>query len=239
MPALNRGFSLTWLGHSTFKLVTRGAKIVLLDPWVENNPACPKELKTFDKIDIMAISHGHGDHMGDAVTLGKKFKPTVVCGFEIGEYLQKKGIANPMQMGKGGTVEAGGVRFTMVHAIHSSGIEDGAQIVNGGEPCGFVITLEDGTRVYHAGDTGVMPDFALIGEIYAPEIVLLPIGDLYTMGPREAAFAARMLKPKWIVPMHYGTFPALTGTPDALREEMKKLGVSAEVVALRPGETLS
>jgi L-ascorbate metabolism protein UlaG (beta-lactamase superfamily) len=239
MPALNRGFSLTWLGHSTFKLVTRGAKTVLLDPWVENNPACPKELKTFDKIDIMTISHGHGDHMGDAITLGKKFKPTVVCNYEIHAYLQKKGIANTSPMNKSGTQEVGGLRFTMVHAVHSSGIEDGAQMIYGGEPCGFVITLEDGTRLYHAGDTGLIPDFALVAEVYAPEIVLMPIGDLYTMGPREAAVAARLLKPKWIVPMHYGTFPALTGNPDALREELKKQGVSAEVVALRPGETLS
>lgn len=239
MPALNRGFSLTWLGHSTFKLVTRGAKTVLLDPWVENNPACPKELKTFDKIDVITISHGHGDHMGDAVTLGKKFKPTVICNYEIHLYLQKKGVAGTSPMNKGGTQEVDGLRFTMVHAAHSSGIEDGGQMIYGGEPCGFVITLEDGTRIYHAGDTGLIPDFALVGELYQPEIVLLPIGDLYTMGPREAAVAARLLKPKVIVPMHYGTFPALTGNPDALRAELKKQNVTAEVVALRPGDTLS
>jgi L-ascorbate metabolism protein UlaG (beta-lactamase superfamily) len=239
MPALNRGFSLTWLGHSTFKLVTRGARTVLLDPWVENNPACPKDLKTFDKIDIITISHGHGDHMGDAVTLAKKFKPTVVCNYEIHGYLQKKGVANTSPMNKGGTQEVGGLRFTMVHAVHSSGIEDGGQMVYGGEPCGIVITLEDGTRIYHAGDTGLIAEFALVAEVYQPEIVLLPIGDLYTMGPREAAVAARMLQPKIIVPMHHGTFPALTGHPDALREELVKQGVKAEIVALRPGETLS
>ena len=239
MPTLNRGFALTWLGHSTFKLVTRGARVVLMDPWVENNPACPKELKGFDKIDVMTISHGHGDHMADAVTLGKKFKPTVVCNYEIHLYLQRKGVANTSPMNKGGTQEHQGLRFTMVHAVHSSGIEDGGQIVYGGEPCGFVVTLEDGTRIYHAGDTGVIPDFELVRELYAPEIVLLPIGDLFTMGPREAALAARMLKPKWIVPIHHGTFPALTGNPDALREELKKLAVTSEVVALRPGETLS
>ena len=239
MPALNRGFSLTWLGHATFKLVTRGAKTVLLDPWVENNPACPKDLKSFDRIDIMTISHGHGDHMGDAVTLGKKFKPIVVCNYEIHAYLQKKGIATTSPMNKGGTQEVGGLRFTMVNACHSSGIEDGGQMIYGGEPCGFVITLEDGTRLYHVGDSGLLPDFALVAELYAPEIVLLPIGDLYTMGPREAALAARMLKPKWIVPMHHGTSPKLTGNPDTLRGELKKAGVSAEIVALRPGETLS
>lgn len=239
MANLNRGFALTWLGHNTFKLVTRGARTVLLDPWVEGNPACPREHKAFDKIDVMTISHGHGDHMSDAVTLGKKFKPAVICNYEIHLFLNRKGVANTMPMNKGGTQEAAGLRFTMVHAVHSSGIEDGGQVIYGGEPCGFVITLEDGTRVYHAGDTGVFADMALIGELYQPEIALLPIGDLYTMSPREAAVAARMLKPKWIVPCHYGTFPPLTGTPDLLREELKSQAVSAEVVALRPGEALA
>jgi len=239
MTMLNRGFALTWLGHNSFKLLSRGARTVLLDPWVEGNPACPKELRTFDRIDVMTISHGHGDHMADAVTLGKKFKPAIVCNYEIHLFLEKKGVSNTKPMNKGGTQEVAGLRFTMVHAVHSSGIEDGAQVVYGGEPCGYVITLEDGTRIYHAGDTAVMADMALIGELYAPEIALLPIGDLYTMGPREAAVAARLLKPRYIVPAHYGTFPALTGTPESLREELKKLGVECEVLALRPGETLS
>jgi len=127
----------------------------------------------------------------------------------------------------------------MTHAIHSSGIEDGGQMIYGGEPCGFVLTLEDGTRIYHAGDTGVFSDMALIGELYAPDVALLPIGDLYTMSPREAAVAARLLKPKYIVPAHYGTFPALTGTPEMLVEELKKQGVKSEVLALKPGESLT
>ena len=127
----------------------------------------------------------------------------------------------------------------MTHALHSSGIEDGGQVIYGGEPCGFVLTLEDGTRIYHAGDTGVFSDMALIGELYAPDVALLPIGDLFTMSPREAAVAARMLKPKFILPSHYGTFPALTGTPEMLVDEMKKLGVKSEVVALKPGEALT
>lgn len=239
MTSLNRGFSLTWLGHNSFKLVTRGGKTVLLDPWVESNPACPKDQKTFDRLDVMTISHGHGDHMGDAVTLGKKFKPTVICNYEIHLFLQKKGVANTSPMNKGGTQEQHGLRFTMVHAVHSSGIEDGGQVIYGGEACGFVIALEDGTKIYHAGDTAAHADMALIAELYQPEIALLPIGDLYTMSPREAAVAARLLQPKLIVPAHYGTFPALGGTPDQLRSELKKQGVSAEVVALRPGETLS
>ena len=239
MSIINRGFALTWLGHNSFKLVTRGAKTVLIDPWVEGNPATPKDQKTFDKLDVMTISHGHGDHMGDAVTLGKKLKPTVICNYEIHQYLTRKGVPNTSPMNKGGTLEVAGIKFTMVNATHSSGIEDGGQMIYGGEPCGYIITLEDGTRIYHAGDTAVMADMALIGEIYQPEIALLPIGDLYTMSPREAAYAARMLKPKYIVPAHYGTFPALTGTPELLREELDKLKVTTEVVVLRPGESLT
>ena len=239
MSIINRGFALTWLGHNSFKLVTRGAKTVLIDPWVEGNPATPKDQKTFDKLDVMTISHGHGDHMGDAVTLGKKLKPTVICNYEIHQYLTRKGVPNTSPMNKGGTQEAAGIKFTMVNATHSSGIEEGGQMIYGGEPCGYIITLEDGTRIYHAGDTAVMADMALIGEIYQPEIALLPIGDLYTMSPREAAYAARMLKPKYIVPAHYGTFPALTGTPEMLREELDKLKVTTEVVVLRPGESLT
>ena len=239
MPTLNRGFALTWLGHNSFKLVTRGARTVLLDPFVENNPSCPRELKQFEKLDVMSISHGHGDHMADAVTLGKKHKPTVVCNYEIHLFLQKKGVSNTSPMNKGGTQEVAGLKFTMVHATHSSGIEDGGQVVYGGEACGYVITLEDGTRIYHAGDTAAHADMAIIAELYAPEIALLPIGDLFTMSPREAALATRMLKPKYVVPCHYGTSPALTGTPEMLREELEKAHVRAEVVALRPGETLS
>ncbi len=238
MP-LHKGFSRTWLGHNSFKLVTRGARTVLLDPWVEGNPACPKELRTFEKLDVITISHGHGDHIGDVVTLAKKHKPVVVCNYEIHLWLQRKGVTTSAPMNKGGTQEAAGLRFTMVHAIHSSGIEDGGQVIYGGEPCGYVLTLEDGTRLYHAGDTAVHSDMALIGEIYRPDIALLPIGDLYTMSPREAAVAARLLKPKYIVPAHYGTFPALTGTPEMLREELQKQKVAAEVLVLRPGETLS
>jgi len=238
MPQLNRGFSLTWLGHSTFKLRTRGAKTLLIDPWVEGNPACPRDQKTLDAIDVMAITHGHGDHMADAVTLAKKFKPTIICNSEIHLYLQKKGVAQSSPMNKGGTQEADGLKFTMVHATHSSGIEDGGQVIYGGEACGYVITLEDGTRILHAGDTGPHADMAIIAELYQPEIVILPIGDLFTMGPREAAWAARALQAKYVVPAHHSTFPALTGTLEALREEFKKFGVKSELVALRPGETL-
>ena len=235
----NRGFRLTWLGHNTFHLESSAGRSVLLDPFIEGNPACPKEHKTFDQLDVITISHGHGDHMADAVTLAKKLKSTVVCNFEIHAFLKKKGVTTTSPMNKGGTQQVQGLAFTMVHAIHSSGIEDGGEMVYGGEPCGFVIRLENGARIYHAGDTGVFSDLALIREIYAPEVAILPIGDHYTMSPREAAVAARLLQPQVIVPAHFGTFPALTGTPEAFREELKKQNVGAELVVLKPGDSLS
>jgi L-ascorbate metabolism protein UlaG (beta-lactamase superfamily) len=239
MAQLGRGFTLTWLGHSSFKLVTRSGSVLLLDPWVESNPVCPKSLQTFERLDVMTITHGHGDHMADAVTLAKKFRPIVVCNYEIHHYLLKKGVSTTAPMNKGGTQAAAGARFTMVHALHSSGIEEGGQIVAcGGEACGYVIELEDGTRIYQAGDTCAFSDMAIIAELHRPEVALLPIGDLFTMAPREAALAARLLKCRIIVPIHYGTFPPLTGTPAALREELKKQGVEAEVLALNPGESL-
>lgn len=239
MTRLDRGFKLTWLGHNSFKLETRAGKNLLLDPWVESNPACPKELWAFDSIDVMTITHGHGDHMADAVTLGKRHRPTVVCNWEIHHYLQRKGVTTTAPMNKGGSQEAHGVRFSMVHAVHTSGIEEGDQIVAcGGEACGYVITLEDGTRVYQAGDTAAFSDMALIAEIHRPELALLPIGDLFTMGPREAAVAARLLAPRWIVPTHWGTFPPLVGRPDQLRAELERQNVKAEVIDLEPGGVL-
>jgi len=191
MPKLDRGFKLTWLGHNSFWLTTRDGCSVLLDPWVESNPACPKELQSFERIDVMTITHGHADHMADAVNLGKRYRPTIVCNYEIHCYLQRKGLATTAPMNKGGSQTVQGVKFSMVHALHTSGIEEGGQIVAcGGEACGFVITLEDGTTIYQAGDTAAFSDMALIAELYHPEIALLPIGDLFTMAPREAAIAA-------------------------------------------------
>ena len=238
MTRLDRGFKLTWLGHNSFKLESKGGRTLLLDPWVESNPACPKELWPFEAIDAITITHGHADHMADAVTLGKRFRPTIVCNWEIHHYLQRKGVTTTAPMNKGGVQMVHGIRFAMVHAVHSSGIEDGGQIVYGGEACGYVITLEDGFRIYQAGDTAAFSDMALIAEIHRPDLALLPIGDLFTMAPPEAAIAARILAPKWIVPTHYGTFPALTGTPDQLRQELERQGVQAEVIALEPGGVL-
>lgn len=228
--------AITWLGHSTFTLTTPGGKTVLIDPWVEGNPACPDEAKSFDAIDIMLITHAHFDHMGDAVALAQAYGPQVVAIFEISQWLEAKGVENCNPMGKSGTVEVDGIKVTMVEAQHSAGLlDDDGRLIYGGEPAGLVVELETGLKLYHAGDTGLFSDMALISELYEPAITLLPIGDRFTMGPREAAYACKLLKPKLVIPMHYGTFGLLTGTPEEFQGLVE--GMDFEVVVLTPGAT--
>ena len=234
--ALNQGLEITWLGHSTFK-IRHQDKNILLDPWVMNNPACPDNLKKFDAIDTMCITHGHFDHIGDAVELGKQHKPQVVGIFETCLWLQKKGVENTHPMNKGGSQTINGIRYTMVHADHSCGITDADQILYGGEAVGYVLTFPNGFKIYHAGDTNVFGDMALIAELYRPDLAMIPIGDLYTMSPVEAAKAVSLLKPKYVIPMHYGTFPALTGTPEDLRRLTREIA-GLELFAPKIGETL-
>ena len=215
-----RGNRLTWLGHATFQVTTSSGKVVLFDPWVAGNPSCPDALKKPAALDFMLISHGHSDHFADALSLARQFHPEIIAMHEIGVWLGSKGIEKEKLhgMNKGGTQTVGELEVTMVNALHSSAIQDDGKIVYAGDPAGFVVKFPGGLTIYHAGDTAVFGDMKLIGELYAPELALLPIGDLYTMGPREAALAIRLLNVKHVVPMHYGTFPALTGRPERLRE---------------------
>jgi len=232
-----RGNKLTWLGHSAFRITTPSGKVTIIDPWVQSNPTCPEPLKKFDRVDTLLITHGHFDHIADAVDLGKQFKPQIVAIYETCVWLQSKGVTNTCEMNKGGTQTVGEIEVTMVNALHSCGIKDGEQIIYGGEACGFVIRLPGGLTVYHSGDTAVFGDMKIIGELYSPDIALLPIGDLYTMGPREAALAIRLLGVRHVVPMHFGTFPALTGRPERLRELTEDI-LGLEIHALKPGESI-
>ena len=233
---LNNGIRLTWLGHATYKIETEG-NTYLIDPWVDSNPACPDELKTFRSLDYMLITHGHWDHMSDAVPIAKEHTPTVVAMIEVAKYLESKGVQNTIGMNKGGTVTVGSVKATMVTADHSSSaIEEDGTIVYLGESTGFVLEFANGYKIYHAGDTCVFGDMQIIGEIYQPDLALLPIGGHFTMDPREAAYAAKLLNIPTVIPMHYGTFPLLTGTVEEFRKLTESLNV--EIVELEVGETL-
>jgi L-ascorbate metabolism protein UlaG (beta-lactamase superfamily) len=186
----------------------------------------------------MLVTHGHFDHIADAVELGKKFKPQIVGIYELCVWLESKGVANTNGMNKGGTQKVGEIEVTMVNAVHSCGIKDGDQIIYGGEACGYIIRLPGGLTIYHAGDTAVFTDMKIIGDLYAPDLAMLPIGDHYTMGPREAALAIRLLNVRHVIPMHFGTFPPLVGRPDQLRQLTQDIN-GLEIHELKPGETLN
>ncbi|MDW7726559.1 MAG: metal-dependent hydrolase [Candidatus Methanoperedens sp.] len=215
---------IKFLGHSCFEI--RESKNILVDPFISGNPASPYvELKP----DIIAVTHAHSDHLGDTAELANKHNCKVVSIHEVSKYLGARGIVCE-GMNKGGTVTLDGVDFTMTEAVHSSSFED----ADGGCPAGFVI--KDKKSVYHAGDTALFGDMRLIAELYHPDIALLPIGDRYTMGVREAATATSWLKPGIVVPMHYGTFPAIEQSPDEFKELVSSL-CDSEVMVLKPGES--
>ena len=227
--------AITWLGHSTFLLRTPGGRRVLLDPWLTGNPSCPEPLKKPGPVDLIVVSHGHFDHMDDLVRIARESGAPVVGIFELCDWLGRKGIQATSPMNKGGSQEIAGLRITMTDARHSSGYVDNGQMVYMGEPAGYVIRLEDGRVLYYSGDTCLFGDMRLIGEMYKPEIAFLPIGDRFTMDPAQAAKACEFLGVRQVVPMHWGTFPLLTGTPAELRRLVEPLGV--QVLELKPGET--
>ena len=227
--------SIHWLGHSTFIITTPGGTRIVTDPWLEGNPVCPPDQKKIDKADVILLSHGHFDHTGDIVNVARATGATTLAVFELSQWLERKGVQNVVGMGIGGTVKVAGLEVTMTPAVHTSSVVEHDTTVYLGLAAGFVVKTEDGRSFYFAGDTALFGDMRLIAELHAPEIAFLPIGDRFTMDPAAAARACRLLGVRQVVPMHWGTFPLLTGTPSDLKTHLAGSGI--DVLELHPGET--
>jgi len=233
-----KGAEVTWLGHATFQLTSPQGKDILIDPWLEN-PKAPESAKDINGADVIVLTHGHFDHIGNTADLAKNSGAKVISIFEVAQYLGGQGVNEDQLIGMNisGSVEVEGMKFTMVPAIHSGGITTDNGIVPGGNPAGFIIEFENGYKVYHTGDTGFFTDLKWIGDYYNPDLLLVCIGDHFTMGPDTAAESIVLIDPEYVIPMHYGTFPLLTGTPEALKEHLpekyRKL-----VLDVEPGDTV-
>lgn len=226
---------ITWLGHSMFAIDSASGARLVVDPFIGPNPKFPKGFD-LSRVDVIAATHGHSDHFGaSGPDLARKSGATVVCVFELALWLAERGIDKVSGMNKGGSQRVSEFSITMTPAIHSSGTAKSDENPPS-DPCGFVIEV-DGFRIYHAGDTNVFSEMALIGELDVPDLALLPIGDFYTMGPKRAAKACELLGVPRVIPMHFGTFPVLSGTPEALKREIAARGASTEVIVLAPGES--
>jgi L-ascorbate metabolism protein UlaG (beta-lactamase superfamily) len=239
LPAaeIGKGVKITYLGHSAFKLVSLQGVVIYLDPFLKNNPKTPPNQKEVNQADLILVTHGHADHLGDAVAIAQKTNASVVAMAELATYLTKKGLKNVVRMNKGGSYTAKGIRITMVNAQHSSSVTEEGKVIYAGEPVGFIVRFENGFTVYHAGDTAVMSDMKIFGDLYKPDLALLPIGSHFTMDPREAAYACKLLLPQYVVPMHYGTWPVLTGTADEFLRLMKE-HPQVKVIVMNPGQTI-
>lgn len=232
---IGKGVKITFYGQSAFKLAGAGSN-VLIDPWIDN-PLLQTPISELGAVQLILVTHGHADHLGNTIEIAQQTGATVVAIHELACYLAGKGVAQVIGMNKGGTLSAAGVKVTMTQALHSSSVEENGRLIPAGDPAGFVVEFPNGFRVYHAGDTGVFKDMELIRELYPPLVALLPIGSHYVMSPAEAAAACRMLRPKFVIPMHYRTFPVLTGTPEELRDLIKDQP-DIQVLTLKPGESV-
>jgi L-ascorbate metabolism protein UlaG (beta-lactamase superfamily) len=226
--------TLTWLGHAAFRIDTDDGKRIYVDPFLQNNPKTPTDEKEPERADIIAVTHGHSDHASEVPALSKRFPDAqIVAQVELKGWLGKEGanVGELPGINKGGTQEIDGIKFTLVNAFHSSSSDQGDYT---GESCGLVVRLPEGKSIYFAGDTCVFGDMQLIARLYKPDVAVLPIGDWFTMGPEEAAVALELLGNPRCVPCHWGTFPILTGTPDALAGL-----TSAQVEKIEPGDSVS
>jgi L-ascorbate metabolism protein UlaG (beta-lactamase superfamily) len=232
---MGKGVKITFYGHAAMKLEGAGAS-VLIDPWL-SNPALQTPVADVGSVTLILVTHGHSDHVGDTVAIARASGAPVAAIHELAHYLAGKGVSNVIGMNKGGTLSQGGVQVTMTQAVHSSTAEEGGQLVPTGDPAGFVVAFANGFVAYHAGDTAVFKDMELIRELYHPQVAMLPIGSHYVMNPAEAALACRLLQPEFVIPMHYGTFPVLTGTPQELAARLQDQP-HIQVLALQPGESV-
>jgi L-ascorbate metabolism protein UlaG (beta-lactamase superfamily) len=234
------GVSLTWLGHSAFHLQAEGGPSILIDPWLENPKAPANAVALAESASVVLLTHGHFDHIAGVAALVTRTAATVLSSFEITAELGAEGVPESQLVGfnKGGAASVQGITVTLTQAFHSSSLPgpDG-RARSLGDPCGMVIELGNGTVIYNTGDTCVFGDMALIAEMYQPTILMLPIGDFYTMGPRQAAKACELVQPRWIVPQHYGTFPGLSGTPEAL-VALLPAALRDRVLTPAPGTTI-
>jgi len=213
--------TITWLGHSAFRLTLSDGRVILIDPWLTKNPACPAHLKKPDRCEIIVCTHGHPDHVDDVPALIKAFDPYVVANYDLCMAIQNiAGKGRFEWMNTGGTHTIDGGRFSLTQAFHSSGVYNPEGPTYGGMPNGVVIGVDGLATIYHAGDTDVFSDMKLLAQLMAPQICILPIGDRFTMGAKSAAFAAEMLQPSAIIPCHYKTFPILAQSADAFREAL-------------------
>ena len=229
----NNPTRITWLGHSTMLIQTAKGTNILIDPFIGGNPSFPKDFSLPSKIQFILLSHGHGDHISDAAPIAAKHGSTVVAIYELAAYIGSKGVQSTIGMNLGGTVQLNDVVATMVEAKHSSAAQDENGVHEVGIATGFVLTVDGGTVLYHSGDTAVFGDMALIRELYGPKAIMIPIGGHFTMGPKEAALAVKLLEPQVVLPMHFGTFPPLKGTPDQLAA---LIDPKVTVVRWKPGD---
>lgn len=226
------GVKITWLGHSAF--LFGAEKKLLIDPFISGNPLAPCSPEELNP-DIIAVTHGHRDHLGDTIEIGKRTGCRIISVHEVANYIKSKGVFAE-GMGKGGTVNVEGIKLTMTEALHSSSIDASGFSFDGGSPAGFIIRI-NGHPIYHAGDTGVFGDMQLIGELYEPELALLPIGDRFTMGIKEAIKAVELIQPKIVIPMHYNTFDVIKQDPEEFKRAVEEK-VDTKVIIMRPGESI-